>query len=102
MANNRMYLLCTYCVDQAEDGQLDLAAATHFLAKYYPSTGWYTNEHTTGLDEWFGRHQHGGMYGEYIYTVFEDVFGRQEQTKREILDRVVAVLSNIGQDRGEG
>ncbi len=53
MANNRMYLACTKC-----DGE------AFYLAKYYPSTGWYTNRRDSDpdmaddLETWLDLHRH--------------------------------------------
>lgn len=64
MANNRMYLACRLC-----------AGAEFFLAKYYPSTGWYTSrprgEHLpesldAEMNAWFDQHEHGTESGDFI------------------------------------
>jgi hypothetical protein len=110
-----MYLVCTRCVEEAEEGKLDLAKASFFFAKYYPNTGWYIRGGKTltresgesidfvdAIDAWFDEHKHGGMYGEYIYPVFESAFGDSlTDAKRAVLDAVTKVYSNLGQDKAE-
>lgn len=77
MANNRAYLRCKLCPDEAQEPRF-------YLAKYYPSTGWYTQtraaddldprsiqmrtkeEFTLELDRWFDRHMHGTTMGDFL------------------------------------
>lgn len=113
MANNRMYLICTHCVEDAREGELDIDKVTFYFAKYSPTSGWYIRggkiltresgeqiEFVDALDIWFDAHKHGGMYGEYIYTVFQDVVGGDfAKDTRAVLDAVTKVYSNLGQDR---
>lgn len=98
MANNRMYLLCTLC---AQDDHTPLEDCLFFLAKYYPNTGWYIRggktlqqedgtavEFVDVADAFFDRHKHGGMYGEYMLPVFEDLIDPTQRAKREIISVV--------------
>lgn len=105
MANNRMFLVCTRC---AMDEDVPLEKCCFFLAKYYPTTGWYVRGGKTlkredgdeidfvdAADTFFGEHKHGGMYGEYMLPVFEDVIhSRDVGAKRDVLAAV-----QIGIDR---
>jgi hypothetical protein len=82
MANNRVYLRCTECPDEAQMPRF-------YLAKYYPSTGWYTHtraktdldphtinldtdeEFTVKLDKWFALHVHGSDMGTFLKLEYE-------------------------------
>ena len=86
MANNRMYLYCERC---GEDEDTPAEACLFFLAKYYPSQGWYTRS-TSGpfddaLNAWLDTHQHGDMFGEFIRLLYEGQFSEHAVTKRVIL-----------------
>ncbi len=66
MANNRMFLRCSECDEQ------------FFVAKYYPSQGWYLNrsdeqlqEFGPDLDRWLDLHKHGSMFGVEIHLLLE-------------------------------
>ena len=58
-----MWLRCRTCPD-----------AKFFVAKYYPSQGWYINREEDGLqafgddlNQWLDEHKHGTMWGSEIY-----------------------------------
>lgn len=63
MANNRMYLVCPRCPN----------AKCPMIAKYYPSTGWYS--HPDGLekrlDEFFEEHRHDSQWGNGFVVEYE-------------------------------
>lgn len=69
MANNRMYLQCTVCQEEV------------YLAKWFPSQGWYFNkskeEMGTDLDRFLDRHDHIGdvLDGEWFKIIFENQGG---------------------------
>lgn len=106
-----MYLCCTHCAENADVPYRD--NFVFFLAKYYPTTGWYIRggeelkakdgtavTFVNAVNQWFTEHQHGGMYGEYIYTIFESVLGDPVTTeKRQILAGVHAAMQNVGKDK---
>lgn len=46
MANNRMVIVCKKC------------KVARAIAKYYPSTGWYSVSATATLNDFFNRHDH--------------------------------------------
>jgi hypothetical protein len=82
VANNRAYLRCKLCLDEAQ-------APRFYLAKYYPSTGWYTQtraaddldscsvglrtreQFTLELDKWFDQHTHGSLFGDFLELEYE-------------------------------
>lgn len=69
MANNRMYLRCPVCPD----------SKPVMLAKYYPSTGWYTFPECFDLsqcfsgkvDDFFELHRHDSQWGSGFLLEFE-------------------------------
>jgi hypothetical protein len=62
MANNRVYIVCKKCLME-QNGDHSL-----YLAKYYPSQGWYSNgPKEEKLEKFFEEHSHEGTlfgYGE--------------------------------------
>jgi hypothetical protein len=100
MANNRMWLVCVECL--ATDGT-DPEDCRFFLAKYYPSTGWYTTREgklDTEINEWLDKHIHGDMFGEYIVMVYESVFGGAGEDKRRILTAIAEQMTRVQGDNG--
>lgn len=64
MANNRMYIVCK------EDNKY------FAISKYYPSSGWYTQNDLLhdDLNEYFDEHKHNSeqdMWGETYHLVYE-------------------------------
>ena len=94
MANQRMYLLCTKCMDDALEDDLDTDKAMLYLGKYYPSSGWYnTNPKMMGrkFDRFMAQHKHGGMTGRYFAIVFDGWFDEMAKTR----DGVMNALENL-------
>jgi hypothetical protein len=60
MANNVLYLTCQQCPD----------AEPLYLAKYFPTQGWYRDD-PLDLNQWLGAHRHGGPLGDYLRLVDE-------------------------------
>lgn len=72
-----MYLICTKCDRPELKGDAKL-----YLAKYYPSTGWYPPQgHERPLDErlweWFERHRHaeGPVISKAGTPCWDNLFG---------------------------
>lgn len=65
MANNRLYLKCVFgnCTKKEK----------FYLAKYYPNIGWYSRRENIDviLDEWFDKHRHGDLLGDFIKLGYE-------------------------------
>lgn len=69
MANNRMYLGCPVCAD----------SKSVMLAKYYPSSGWFSFPEcfdlstcfTQKLDGFFEAHRHDSQWGNGFILEFE-------------------------------
>jgi len=79
MANNRMYLRCKGC------------GKTFLLAKFYPSTGYYTNvidefaeEYVNRLDKYLDKHRGGCSCTEDPENIFEIVYEHADDKKVEI------------------
>lgn len=94
MANNRLYLCCTICAQREETLFED---CMYLLAKYYPTQGWASRTIARGdldadLDAWFDKHRHGGLFGEYIFTIYEGLFDPAARAKHELLAGVQHVL----------
>lgn len=75
MANNRMYMTCPVCGD-------DQAL---FLAKYYPSEGWYVNDDynlTKSLNKFMDTHkacsdEQGTMIGPTDFKIKYEMVGNE-------------------------
>jgi hypothetical protein len=92
MANNRMYLVCRRC---AEEEATTFEECVLFLAKYYPTTGWYLRASPSlveAVDAWFDLHIHGDMYGEFITLLYEGQISEVAHDKREILNALADVV----------
>lgn len=99
MANNRMYIVCLHCVHEES---CPIKESRFYIAKYYPSTGWYaTGESLKGrLNEFFDRHRHqgcaGDMYGDFFILGTESLLADDpSEHKRRLLD----ALSNSPENR---
>lgn len=82
MANNRMYLICVPCQATSLNADDDRAPDfTFYVAKYYPSTGWYSpRAHLDeDLDAFFDAHQHGSLTGQDFTLVYGDQLTRATQ-----------------------
>lgn len=61
MANNRLLLICETCFPQGRGTPYDNTDAVFAIAKYYPSTGYYTGRpNNDSFNEWLERHRHDG------------------------------------------
>lgn len=107
MANNRFYLVCKRCIMEGKEDHL------YFLAKYYPSNGWYTNfpeerkqDFKDELDAFLDKHSHEksmfgyGDFGEHgsepFYLHFEAGNRHQDQILIAISE---AVRNGSSEDR---
>lgn len=98
MANNRVYIACKRCVldeDTIEDHLF-------YLAKYYPSSGWYpTNENLKdSLESWMDRHSHPENITLFGYDEDDDgpFFLYYEAGNRD-QDRILKTISKIASEK---
>jgi len=86
MANNRMYIKCK------KDGDI------FFLAKYYPTTGYYTDkdyfngDFIDSFNGWLDKHRHddGNLFGENQYEIAYEI---KPSVKEKILDIIKKVIN---------
>lgn len=92
MANERLYLACTYCIHNPDTTQ---EGCLFYFAKYYPSTGWYTTapaDFQKKLDEWFDQHKHGTLHGQFV-TLFGTDINPMMRSAAEVLKMVGSYLA---------
>lgn len=75
MANNRIVLVCTVCYPEPGEWKYH-PPGCFVLAKYYPSTGYYSANGFTQdkIDRWFDDHRHFEALG------YNDPITKQEAT----------------------
>jgi hypothetical protein len=87
-------MLCLKCLND-EDAKLE--DCRFYFAKYYPSTGWYLvgeNEEeraVTGFTEFFEKHKHETLYGDYLTVMSESLMPKDslEGQKRGVFEAVL-------------
>jgi len=96
MANNRMYLICAEC---KKNGRTNYS---FFIAKYYPSNGWYVpgdenRNLTKDLNEFLDTHSHPGSGNGLTWETDEVPFSLNWDIDKEraltIRERVQEALS---------
>jgi hypothetical protein len=90
VANNRMVLACTECVNNPATTPED---CFFYLLKYYPSTGWYVvrgeeqlPQFAAELNVWLDKHKHGSLLGEYLLLLPERVLSERAQDQVVFLE----------------
>lgn len=70
MANNRLYLVCTICLD---DPNTTCEECFLLLAAYFPRQGWelfYSFPARAG--GWLDGHRHGGLCGDFLLSAIDE------------------------------
>lgn len=86
MANNRMYLACLKCLEEEDTKWED---CVFYMAKYYPSTGWYINQEKLDLESFYDRHNHETLAGDYFQIIYENQFSQLAKDKMKILETIM-------------
>lgn len=90
MANNRMYLVCLRC---AQDADTSVDQCVLRLAKYYSSAGWYPaqemlpieTELPTELPKFLQTHSHKSLFGDDIRLLYEDELFDDAKRKHDLV-----------------
>ncbi len=94
MANNRMYLVCTQCLQTPDVPWEDCHL---YLAKYYPHQGWYFNRDPgkteTELGKFLETHSHKSLFGQDFAVVYDTMIPGFPKEKSDILRKVSKSLS---------
>ena len=97
MANQRMYIACRRC---AEDDSVSLEDTIFYLAKYYPSSGWYLpgelpTELGVKLDDWLDKHKvHADtMEGRDFILTYDGLFEPMAMERDAITDAISKALA---------
>jgi hypothetical protein len=96
MANNRMYLICLHCL---HDDSKSLEDCRHYMAKYYPTDGWYASvdpeAYVERMNKFFEAHLHKetwhqAMFGDHFTLGTESLFQGDAMVsgKRGVLEAV--------------
>lgn len=98
MANNRMYLVCSRCL-QDESTKWDDCVV--YVEKYYPSMGWMADDATAlgeRLNGFFRAHMHGSALGEEFRIIYESStkFGKDKQRIMDAISDTVAWVNPDG------
>ena len=69
MANNRLYLVCTICLNDPNTTWKDCFLP---LAGYFPTPGWELfDSFSKRAPGWLFGHRHGGLLGEFLTAMDE-------------------------------
>lgn len=99
MANQRMYLVCTECLEKP---QTTLEECITCLSKYYPEGGWQFPDDfgATELKRFFEKHDHRGtLDGKYVRIVYDSELFEFAKERDEVLGRLAADLGSAHQAR---
>lgn len=89
MANQRMYLICTQCLEKPET---TLEECIEWLGKYYPMGGWEMPEQED-VQRFFKKHDHRGtLDGKYVRIIYDSEFSEFAKSRDEIVGQVAAAV----------